>query len=146
MAESNEQIDFVWKGKDKQGKVIKGELAALNTMVAKAELRRQSIRVITIKKKPKPLFSKAKSVITTKDISVFARQLATMLESGVPLVQSFDIIGKGHENPAMAEMEKVCVNRYEMFNCAGQGSKIKGVSLNEMANRYESGSLDPIVG
>lgn len=104
MADDNEQIDFVWKGKDRTGKVVKGELAALSVMVAKAELRRQSIRVIAIKKKPKPLFSKAKATITTKDISIFARQLATMLESGVPLVQSFDIIGKGHDNPSMAEM------------------------------------------
>ncbi len=104
MADDNEQIDFVWKGKDRTGKVVKGELAALSVMVAKAELRRQSIRVIAIKKKPKPLFSKAKATITTKDVSLFARQLATMLESGVPLVQSFDIIGKGHENASMAEM------------------------------------------
>jgi fructose-bisphosphate aldolase, class II len=48
--------------------------------------------------------------------------------------------------PAMAAMEKECIQRYELFNCAGQGSKIKAISLNEMANRYQSGSLDPIVG
>ena len=59
---------------------------------------------LAIKKKPKALFTKAKATISTKDIAIFARQLATMLESGVPLVQSFDIIGKGHENPSMAEL------------------------------------------
>jgi len=104
MAESKEQIDFVWKGKDKNSKVINGEIAALSETVARAELRRQSIRIIFVKKKPKPLFSKAKAQIAPKDIAIFARQLATMLESGVPLVQSFDIIGKGHENPSMAEL------------------------------------------
>ncbi|MCF7970327.1 MAG: type II secretion system F family protein [Methylococcaceae bacterium] len=104
MAENKEQIDFVWKGKDKNGKVINGEISAFSETVARAELRRQSIRVISVKKKPKSLFSKAKATITPKDIAIFARQLATMLSSGVPLVQSFDIIGKGHENPSMAEL------------------------------------------
>ncbi len=104
MAEDKEQIDFTWKGKDKNGKVISGEIAAFSDTAARAELRKQSIRVISVRKKPKPLFSKAKAKITSKDISIFARQLATMLESGVPLVQSFDIVGKGNENPAMAEM------------------------------------------
>jgi len=104
MAEITEQIDFIWKGKDKQGKVISGEIAAYSEAAGRAELRRQAIRIISIRKKPKPLFSKAKATIGTKDIAIFARQLATMLESGVPLVQSFDIIGKGHENPAMSEL------------------------------------------
>ncbi|NOR79507.1 MAG: type II secretion system F family protein, partial [Methyloprofundus sp.] len=104
MAESIEQIDYTWKGKDKQGKVLTGEIAAYSETVGRAELRRQSIRVISIRKKPKPIFSKAKRAIGTKDIAIFARQLATMLESGVPLVQSFDIIGKGHENPSMSEL------------------------------------------
>ncbi|NOR79776.1 MAG: type II secretion system F family protein [Methyloprofundus sp.] len=104
MAESTEQIDLIWKGKDRQSKVIKGEIAAYSVTAGRAELRRQGIRVISIKKKPKALFTKAKATIGTKDIAIFARQLATMLESGVPLVQSFDIIGKGHENPSMAEL------------------------------------------
>ncbi len=104
MAENIDQIDFTWKGKDKSGKVIKGEIQAINETIARAELRRQGTRIIGIKKKPKPLFSKAKSSISAKDIAVFSRQLATMLESGIPLVQSFDIIGKGNENPAMAEL------------------------------------------
>ena len=104
MAESAEQIDYVWKGKDKQGKLVSGEIIAYSDIVCRVELRRQGIRVISIKKKPKALFTKAQRAITTKDICIFARQLATMLESGVPLVQSFDIIGKGHENPSMAEM------------------------------------------
>lgn len=104
MAEKTTQIDYVWKGKNKSGKVVKGEIAAYSEAVGRAELRRQSIRVISFKKKPKALFSASKKSISTKDIAVFARQLATMLQSGVPLVQSFDIIGKGHENPSMSEL------------------------------------------
>ena len=104
MAEKVEQIDFVWKGKNKSGKLIKGEISAISETIARAELRRQGTRIIGIKKKPKPLFTQAKKSIGAKDIAVFSRQLATMLESGIPLVQSFDIIAKGHENPAMAEM------------------------------------------
>jgi len=100
----NNQIDFVWKGKDKHSKILTGELSALNEAAAKNELRRRGIRIITIKKKPKALFTKATKPITTKDIAIFARQLATMLNAGVPLVQSFDIVGKGHENPSMAEL------------------------------------------
>lgn len=103
MAEQTETIDFIWRGKDKTGSTTKGEIAARNETIAKSDLRKLGIRVQNIKKKPKPLFS-SKAKIKSKDIAVFSRQLATMLEAGVPLVQSFDIIGKGHENVAMMEL------------------------------------------
>lgn len=103
MAEQIQQIDFTWRGTDKSGKRINGEISAKSDTVAATELRRMGIRVLRVKKKPKPLFS-SKAKITTKDIAVFSRQLATMLEAGVPLVQSFDIIGKGHENMSMQEL------------------------------------------
>ncbi len=103
MAEQVEQIDFLWEGKDKAGNKTKGDISSKSETVARAELRRIGIRVKKIKKKPKPLF-KVKSNITPKDIAIFSRQLATMLEAGIPLVQSFDIIGKGHENPAMQDL------------------------------------------
>jgi type IV pilus assembly protein PilC len=105
MAQPTEQIDFIWNGVDKSGnKISKRIISAHSETVAKAELKRQGFRVTTIKKKPKPLFKSKVKSITTGDIAVFARQLATMLEAGVPLVQSFDIIGKGHENPSMQEL------------------------------------------
>ncbi len=105
MAEITEnQIDFIWEGFDKQKNKTKGEISAKSETVARTDLRRMGIRVIKIKPKPKPLFTKKAQAITPGDIAIFARQLATMLEAGVPLVQSFDIIGKGHENPSMAEM------------------------------------------
>ena len=103
MAEQVEQIDFIWEGKDKTGSKTKGEISSKSETIARTELKRMGIRLKKIKKKPKPLF-KSKSTITTKDIAIFSRQLATMLEAGVPLVQSFDIIGKGHENAAMQDL------------------------------------------
>lgn len=104
MAEQTEQLDFIWEGKDKNGKVSKGVFAAKSEAVAKAELRRQGYRVTKIKTKPKPLFASRPKAITSGDIAIFSRQLATMLKAGVPLVQSFDIVGKGHENPSMQEL------------------------------------------
>lgn len=104
MAKDIVQIDFTWKGKDKIGKIINGEISATSEAIARTELRRQGTRIVRIRKKPKALFSKRKQPITTKDITDFSRQLATMLQSGVPLVQSFDIISKSTENPSMVEM------------------------------------------
>ncbi|PKM13337.1 MAG: type II secretion system protein F [Gammaproteobacteria bacterium HGW-Gammaproteobacteria-3] len=104
MAESIEQIDFIWTGKDKNNHRTKGQIAAKSEIVARSELRRMGIRVISIKKKPRDLFGARTKKITPGDIAVFSRQLATMLEAGVPLVQSFDIVGKGHDNPSMQKM------------------------------------------
>jgi type IV pilus assembly protein PilC len=99
-----EAILFVWEGADRNGARLKGELSSRSEVVARAELRRQGVRVIKIKKKSKPLFSASKKKITTKDIAVFSRQLATMLSAGVPLVQAFEIVGRGHENPSMQDL------------------------------------------
>lgn len=104
MAEQTEQLEFLWEGKDKSGKSTKGIFAAKSESVAKAELRRQGYRITKIKPKPKPLFKRGPKAITSGDIAVFSRQLATMLKAGVPLVQSFDIVGKGHENPSMQDL------------------------------------------
>lgn len=95
---------FVWEGADSKGGRVKGELSARSEALVRADLRRQGIKVKKVKKKPKPLFGKRKKPIKPKDIAVFSRQLATMLSAGVPLVQSFDIVGRGHENPSMQEM------------------------------------------
>jgi len=101
MANKTEQIDFIWEGLDKHRKKNGGDISAISELVAKTELRRQGYRVTKIKKKPKSLFSPRTKPITPGDIAIFARQLSTMIQAGVPLVQSFDIIGKGHENPSM---------------------------------------------
>jgi type IV pilus assembly protein PilC len=99
-----ELATFVWEGTDRNNAKLRGELSARSETVARAELRRQGVRVGKIKKKAKPLFSGGKKKITTKDIAVFSRQLATMMSAGVPLVQAFEIVGRGHENPSMQEL------------------------------------------
>ena len=104
MAEAAVKSDmFVWEGVDRHGKRVKGEMSGKSDALIKATLRRQGVNPLKVKKKPKSFFS-AGGKITSKDITVFSRQLATMMSSGVPLVQSFEIVGRGHENPAMQEM------------------------------------------
>jgi type IV pilus assembly protein PilC len=95
---------FLWQGTNKNGKRVKGEQAADNLNAAKVILRRQGITPIKVKKKPKELFAARKPPIKPADIAIFSRQLATMMSSGVPLLQSMQIIGEGHENASMQEM------------------------------------------
>lgn len=96
---------FIWDGTDRKGSKVKGETESTSAALVKAELRRQGIIPNKVKKKPKPLFGGAKTgKIVPKDIALFSRQMSTMMASGVPLVQSFDIIGKGHDNPAMQKL------------------------------------------
>jgi type IV pilus assembly protein PilC len=92
---------FLWQGRDKRGTKLKGQQVATNPNLVRAELRRQGINPISVKKKPKPLFGGAGSRISAKDIAVFSRQLATMLKSGVPLVMALQIIAGGVKNPRM---------------------------------------------
>jgi len=102
--EATKKLDtFAWEGVNKQGNPVKGVMDGRNLPLIKAELRRQGINPTKVKKKPKPLLGgmASKKKITTKDITIFARQLATMMSAGVPLVQSFEIVAKGHENPSM---------------------------------------------
>ncbi len=99
---------FLWEGRDKRGVKLKGQQVATNPNLVRAELRRQGISPIRVKKKPKALFGGAGSRITAKEIAVFSRQLATMLKSGVPLVTAFQIIAGGVKNPRMRTMvEKI---------------------------------------
>ena len=95
---------YAWEGADRNGKRVTGETRAENLAMVRAELRRQGINPLKVKKKAASFLTNRKKKITTKDIAVFSRQLATMMSAGVPLVQSFDIVGKGHENPAMQDM------------------------------------------
>jgi type IV pilus assembly protein PilC len=94
---------FLWEGTDRNGKKIKGKSLASDEAAVRADLRRQGVVPTRIRKKRKGLFA-GKSKITTGDIAIFSRQLATMLAAGIPLVQSFEIIGNGHENAAMQKL------------------------------------------
>ena len=94
------EVIYAWEGKDKSGKIVKGELRAGSETIVNVTLRRQGILVTKVKKKSFTTGQK----ITDKDITLFTRQLATMMKAGVPLLQSFDIVGKGHANPSVAKL------------------------------------------
>lgn len=91
---------FLWEGKDKHGKLVRGEMRSTSVTVVQAILRRQGIIVVKVTKQR----FRAGKKITEKDITLFTRQLATMMKSGVPLLQAFDIVGKGHANPSVSKL------------------------------------------
>ncbi len=95
---------FVWEGTDKRGAKMKGEVQSKSVNMVRAELRRQGINPTIVKPKPKPLFGKAGKRISALEIAVFSRQIATMLQSGVPMVQSFEILSSGQKNERMRLM------------------------------------------
>lgn len=99
-AAASEETVFVWEGKDKTGKLIRGEMRAGSASLVTATLRRQGIHVLKVKKRS---FGKGGKV-GDKDVALFTRQLSTMLKSGVPLLQAFDIAIKGSAKPAMARL------------------------------------------
>src|SRR5688500_2670178 len=93
-------FNFTWVGQDRSGKTVRGEIRATGEAQVNAMLRRQGVKVQEIKKQKRARGGK----VTEKDITLFTRQLATMLKSGVPLLQAFDIVAKGHGNPAVAKL------------------------------------------
>ena len=94
------EFTYLWEGKNKAGKILRGEQRASSEAVVNATLRRQGILVTKISKQT---FRKGGKV-TEKDVALFTRQLATMMKSGVPLLQTFDIVGRGHDNPAVGKL------------------------------------------
>ena len=100
-ARTSKEVTYVWEGKDKKGKVLKGEMKASSETLVSSSLRRQGISVTKLKKQS--ILAK-KGKVSEKDVTLFTRQLATMMKAGVPLLQSFDIVGKGHSNPAVSKL------------------------------------------
>ncbi len=98
------QANFFWEGTDKKGNRIKGKTMASSEAAVKADLRRQGIAPLKIRKESFLLSAGRGKRIKTADIAFFSRQLATMMSAGVPLVQAIDIIGRGHSNPRMQNM------------------------------------------
>lgn len=95
---------FVWEGTDKRGVTMKGEQTAKNANFVRADLRRQGITPKVVKVKPKPLFGSAGKRVTPLDIAIFARQIATMMKAGVPIVGALEIISSGNKNPRMQKL------------------------------------------
>ncbi|MBP5998134.1 MAG: type II secretion system F family protein [Azonexus sp.] len=94
------EYTYLWEGKNRDGKGVRGEMRAASEAVVQTSLRRQGIFNAKVKKARFKVGGK----VSEKDISLFTRQLATMMKSGVPLLQAFDIVGRGHANPAVAKL------------------------------------------
>jgi type IV pilus assembly protein PilC len=101
-AKAVKDVTFLWEGMDKRGKKVKGQMLAGGLAMVNSQLRKQGITVIKVKKQS-TLFNTAKR-ITEKDVTLFTRQLATMMKAGVPLLQSFEIVARGHSNPSMQRL------------------------------------------
>src|SRR6266566_2854632 len=99
---SKKETQFLWEGKDKRGNKVRGKSLAANEATLRADLRRQGVAATRVKTQSSIFRSGGK--VTNEDIAVFSRQLATMMSAGIPMVQSFEIIGNGHEKPAMQKL------------------------------------------
>lgn len=95
---------FVWQGKDGRGNKQKGEISGVSVALVRAQLRKQGIKSASVKRKAKPLFAPSRQKIKPMDIAVFTRQMATMMKAGIPLVQAFEIVADGLQNPTMREL------------------------------------------
>ena len=104
MAKTESLTTYTWQGKNQKGQTIKGETSAKSIQEAKNLLRRQGISATKVRKLSKPMFGKGREKITAADVCVISRQIATMLAAGVTLIQTIDMLAKGH---AKAEMRKV---------------------------------------
>lgn len=104
-AKAPKQYSYGWEGADKKGQKVKGEMLAETPAIVKAQLRKQGISPIKVQKKAQPLFGGGKGKpVEPKDVAIFSRQIATMMKAGVPLVQSFDIIGRGNDKPSVQDL------------------------------------------
>jgi type IV pilus assembly protein PilC len=99
---AKKDIQFLWEGKDKRGNKVRGKTLAVNEAALRADLRRQGVAATRVKTQSAAFRSGGK--VSNEDIAVFSRQLATMMSAGIPMVQSFEIIGNGHEKPAMQKL------------------------------------------
>jgi type IV pilus assembly protein PilC len=99
-AKGPKEYNFIWEGKDRSGKIVRGEMRAGGQAVVQATLRRQGVLVTKVKKQKMASGGK----ITEQDITLFTRQLATMMKAGVPLLQAFDIVGKGANKPSVGKL------------------------------------------
>jgi len=100
----NPLSEFTWSAKDKRGKIIKGDMAAKSANFVRSELRKRGMEPQVIKAKGKPLFGAGGRAVSTQDITFFSRQIATMMASGVPIVQAIEILAQGQKNPRFKDM------------------------------------------
>lgn len=141
---------FIWQGVNRKGKKINGELSANNIIELKAQLRKQGITPSKVKKKAKPLFGMSgDKAITPMDIAVISRQIATMLGAGVPLVQTIEMIGKGHNNGNMQKLLGEIANKLSsgipLSDCLRDHPRyFDDLYCDLVASGEQSGSLETI--
>ena len=137
---------FTWEGKDRSGKIVKGEIRASGENIVNATLRRQGITNLKVKKASR---SGGKR-ITAQDIAFFTRQLATMMKAGVPLLQSFDIVAKGHSNPSVTKLLLDIKTEVETGSSLGQAFRkyplyFDTLYCNLVAAGEQAGILDSLL-
>ena len=124
---------FLWEGLDRSGRRVKGEMSSTSDATVKALLRRQGVNPLKVRKKPGSLFGGfRKKKVTPKDVAVFSRQLATMMSSGVPLVQAFEIVGRGHENKGMQDLILSIKSDVEAGGALADGLRKHPAHFNEL--------------
>ena len=140
------EYTYLWEGKDKSGKVVKGEMRAGGEAVVNSVLRRQGVTVLKIKRLKMGMGGK----VSEKDITFFTRQLATMLKAGVPLLQSFEIIARGHSNPRFSRLMMDIKNKIETGSSMSQAFRehpkhFDALYCNLVAAGETSGMIDAIL-
>jgi type IV pilus assembly protein PilC len=140
---------FAWEGTNKQGAKIKGELSGVNPALVKAQLRKQGVNPTKVRKKSASLFSAGKK-IKPLDIALFTRQMATMMKAGVPLLQSFDIISEGFENPNMRKLvddlkQEVASGNSFAFALRKQPKYFDDLYCNLVDSGEQSGALETLL-
>ncbi|SES63311.1 type II secretion system F family protein [Thalassotalea agarivorans] len=145
-----ESITFVWSGVNRKGKKVSGELQANSQLELKAQLRKQGVTPGSVKRKPKPLFGLGgDKPIKPADIAVITRQIATMLGAGVPLVQTIDMIGSGHNNgnvrKLLADVHQKLASGIPLSDCLREHPKyFDDLYCDLVASGEQSGSLETI--
>lgn len=128
----NPLSEFVWTATDRRGKTIKGEMAAKSANYVRAELRKQGMNPGVVKPKPKPLFGSAGKTVGPQDITFFSRQMATMMASGVPMVQALEILANGQKNPKFANMLKALRDDVSGGSAFSEALKAYPMQFNEL--------------
>lgn len=130
---------FSWEGTDRKGAKVKGEMGGQSPALVKAQLRKQGINPIKVRKKSVSLFSAGKA-IKPADIALFTRQMATMMKAGVPLLSSFDIIGEGFDNPNMRKMVDELKQEVAAGNSFASSLRKKPIQFDDLyCNLVEAG-------
>lgn len=128
----NPLSEFVWVATDRRGKTLKGEMSAKSVNFVRAELRKQGMNPGAIKPKPKPLFGSAGKTVSGQEVTFFSRQMATMMASGVPMVQALEILSNGQKNPKFAQMIKALRDDVSGGNAFSEALKAYPVQFNEL--------------